>query len=184
MTEEVEYGYGGVTKAKISHKYDINGNVVEDVYYSRGGILDNKTIYKRDDFGNVLEEVTFNSSNAITYRVVYKYDDKQLLNEVSYYQPANTLINKMIYEYGERGNKIGDLTFGKDSIFESRYTYKYRNDNDEMIEEISYDENGNIISWSMSKDYSIDKHGNWLRQIIFLNGKKRLLVKRKIEYYK
>ncbi|MEW5675262.1 hypothetical protein ABGT15_03010 [Flavobacterium enshiense] len=170
------------TDVKIHVPYTYQKN--EDGSYSARndsvGTLYQRKKYIYDDKGMLTEilryrNYEYNAKNELSNRIIYKYDKLNNLIEESYANP-DTVSNSKFYSYNEKKQKI-------------RYVYKSKYDNIEI--DYIYDNNLLIgINYKNKEQYytiiykyKFDKKGNWVKQIKFVNGKPKHILKRKIKYF-
>ncbi len=161
--------------------YDNKGNMIEKNGYNSNGNLIYKIIYKYDNKGNKMEYSTYNSNGNLNNKWTNKYDSKGNKIESSVYNSDGNLGSKYTYKYDSKGNKIEENRYYSDGSLNYKWTYKYDNRGNK-IEKKWYKSDGSLW-WKNTFKYEYDKHGNWIKQIIYKNDKPYQIVEREYEYY-
>lgn len=141
------------------------GKRVTESHYDRSKKLRSKVISQYDLRGNLVEAITYGPNGELIKRQTYKYDKRNNKIEETIRKAAG-LVGWRRSKYDQYGNPVyiidsnmsyvGGLPAKK--IAEDVYAQTYKYDN-------------------------LDKHQNWLRQRLLLDGRTAHTVKRKIEYY-
>ncbi|MBL7786095.1 MAG: hypothetical protein JNM36_09335 [Chitinophagales bacterium] len=114
---------------------------------------------------------------------VYGYDDYGNVIETQNFDKKNTLFNKGMFSFNQKGQQTEEI-------------WEYPQQKATITKKIYYDANGNInkldnkIQGNNPKGdtlqefkYEFDDKGNWIKQIMILNGKVEGMSLRTIEYF-
>ena len=153
--EESEYDTKGELVGKWKYKYDDNGNRIEQSGYSEDMESGGKSKFKYDDDGNLIEEIIYDNDEEFWGKIKFKYDDDGNLIEESYYASNGELLSKEKYKNDDDGNMI-ERSFDIDGELQDNWKYKYEN---------------------------FDNNKNWLKSIVYKDGKATEIIEREIEYY-
>ncbi|NVO02950.1 MAG: hypothetical protein HXX09_09660 [Bacteroidetes bacterium] len=137
--------------------YDCAGNQIERITYMADGTIQRKESYVYDNWGNQIEEYKYNYST-------FRYFTLKLINK-----------------YDVKGNKVETTTFKYDGERGSRNTSKYDNNGNQT--EICYFNSKDSLLYKNKFKYEVDKIGNWIKKIHFINEKPDFIVERNILYY-
>lgn len=170
------------------YKYDDNGNKIEMISYDENGELISKWIYKYDENGNEIEAIHHGTEFGVPFTVKYTsmYDENGNRIERILCNTNGKLIRRWTYEYDEKGRKIKENYFDLLSEVKTKTTTIYENEN--KIEEIIYDSNGELKN-KYIYEYKYDKKGNETEEIKyeckFISGDIKKIPKYKLvyEYY-
>lgn len=142
---------------KYSFKYDNNGDYIEKISSKFDDeIPPIKEILIRDNKGNIIERKEY--SYFGNHRYVFKYDDKGNKIKEAFYNQGDTLSSVSLFDYNEKNDIIEQIDFFIYEIDTENNTLKFK--------------------------YKYDSKGNWIKQIVYINGSIEFIAKRKIEYYK
>ncbi|MEA4968487.1 MAG: hypothetical protein VB048_10280, partial [Bacteroidaceae bacterium] len=92
--------------------------------------------------------------------------------------------HRYVFKYDDKGNKIKEAFYNQGDTLSSGSLFDYNEKND-IIEQIDFfiyeiDTENNTLKFK----YKYDSKGNWIKQIVYINGSIEFIAKRKIEYYK
>jgi YD repeat-containing protein len=175
------------------YKYDKFGHEIEKITKTNAGIVSSIISTKYDLKGlKILYEV--NDFNPI--KEIYKYDNKSNLKEVKLYCLNNGEYNlKKIKKYQYFGSKnVIESIINIDGTFQIKLfsNNKLKKlltfENGEKIKtHFNYDTYGNLTEERSNKSiynwyYNYDEYGNWIRILMFKNGKAETLKERNILY--
>ena len=166
IIEKTTYNSGG-TIIPIKFKYDDSGNWIG---YNQNGSIDSKEIFNN---GNKIEKIDYDSDGNITY--YEKYDENGKIIESD--QPPNT--NFYSRKYDNTGHEIQHI-WKMDGV-DLRVTTEYDINGNEI--EIQYLNNIRNFTSIDTYKYKLDTHGNWVRMILYEDGKPTTWTERTIEYY-
>lgn len=171
--------YGEVQKGDFKGKFvtifDKYGNKIEITYHSPFGLAANKNTYKYDANQNLVENCSYDEKGALEHREQYRYDNNGREVEIIYSNAAIVLGNCK-YNYSLDLKKVELMHSSSDgSSFKS---VNYFDENKFLIEEIYYDEQGNL---KLSERYRYDKEGNNVEYNSF-NNKGECEVSRKSSF--
>ena len=153
--KEYNFFYGdGESNHKRKHKYDDDGNLIEKSEYDTKGELRGKSKFKYDDDGNLIEEIIYDNDEEFWGKIKFKYDDGNMIEE-SNYATNGELIGKWKYKNDDDGNMI-ERSLHMDGELLDNWKYKYEN---------------------------FDNNKNWLKSIVYKDGKATEIIEREIEYY-
>lgn len=140
-------------------RFDINENIISEVLYESAEILESKTEFRYDTRNRLIEKLVFFSEDIIGEKFNFDYDDQnRLITESLIYEDGS--VSKKSYSY--LPDKIIINITDEDNNLESQEIKKL--ENDLLVEEIVYDENGNITQ-HFSIEY--DNHGKMISRIEF-----------------
>jgi hypothetical protein len=159
--------------------YDLNDKLSEINYFTPEGSLDGKRLYKYSNEGNKIEEQAYNKEGALEFCIFQKFDRLKNPIEEGYTEGLDTTKSTSKYLNGFPVEKVM-----LDSEGEASYYWKYKYDkNGNIIEERQHDKNGRMTT-KTTYTYEYDNENNWTKQIIYVNGKSKIVISREIEYYK
>ena len=162
-----------------------------------------KKIFKYDDDGNLSEERVYDGNGEdLLVKIEYNYDGNRNLTEIEYYYPPSGDFTSIKGKFDESGNLIESRYYDKDGELNGKY--KYDKDGN-LSEERNYDQDGELSSKTKYKydnkgnmsskifisdyeskvtyKYEFDKNDNWIKKIIYEEGKPTFIVNREINYY-
>ena len=184
-------------------KYDNKGNKIEEFGYNNSrGNINEKYIYKYDEKGLMIEQEDYSPSDLshFSFKTIFKYDDKGNRIEDDIYSEAKDMagnrikndtygiiVGKNIYKYDSKANKVEENGYDGNAyimVFAKKHAFRY-DDKGNLTEDKLF-ENDSLSSTITTtfKFENIDTENNWLREIIFSNGKPTTIVERMIEYAK
>ena len=149
--------------------------------------LMHRIVYKYDEEGNLIQSEGFNEEGA-QYFYKYKYFDNENKMEQMLYLINGKRIEGDIYKYDDIGNVIEKSNYKTEGLLETKSSYKF-NDDGNLIEEL-YENFENYIRYGdvkrkiqKFKYEKFDSENNWLKQIVFEDGKALEISERTIKYY-
>lgn len=178
MIEDIKSESGGVEKNKLTKtqfeyspdgnlvsvaqmSYDDRGNKIGIDFYDRNGKLIESEKRKYDDNDNMIEKASYDAEGKLIVVLTRTFDENnKLISEVK------TDDFNAQYEYDSNGNC--SVKYYSRWGLDSRYKYKYDNENRKIIEEFydslnskkplvvtkyEYDDNGNLILESTDLSY-------------------------------
>lgn len=151
--KEIQNDYGRKSfKTTTKYFYDKKGILIKEEYKKRdfnikNGRKKSKVIYSNNQKGNPVEKININADGSIYNKWVNVYDENENVIKTTVYYPLT---------------KYGGTLHGQFKLKDS-WEYKYDKTNNK-IEEINYDENGNLISRTI---INYDENGNEIERIEF-----------------
>lgn len=169
--------------ATQEYKYNKNGNLTETVVYLPNESIETKTIYKYYDKQNLWLVINKYSGNGNIKKIIKEYQkpkktiieeylDKELSDtEIIIYDKNNYIIDKQ--------SSDSENIFSKSSIF----TF---NKNGNTLKQIEKQTKYGTIEYEdyYTISYEYDKHMNWIKKIISVNGSYSSIFEREIIYFK
>ena len=185
--EEKTYYETGKFKERISFEYDKNGNMAEQVFWDIHA-HSQKWEFKYDKKGNRIEEIK-RGDNGGDDKTVMKYDEYDNLIEMDTHHSGNTYTEDaaytdyLTYKYDANGNRTEEKELINGQMVHW-YVKKFDEGNNE-IESVSYSIEDSTVGRRYTFTYKdVDRAGNYLKQILFINDQPNTIMERKIEYYK
>jgi hypothetical protein len=169
-------------ESHYSYKYDSNGNIIENIatqnrkpwfrfeytWDNKGNEIQEKQYYawdktlsgynktKYDSMGNELERDCYDADSVLYFKFIMKYDKNGYKTQEMARRRGDTIEMDEVMAYDDRGNRIRDIDYDKDSI----------------------------VHWDMRYEFKkFDSKGNWHESIFYNKGKLETITKRTIEYY-
>lgn len=186
-TKEFEVKKGFTTSEKLVNRYVLNydekGNNTQVEWYTSNDSLKEKQVSNFDKFGNKIGELRKSPDDNVIARSVFDYDSNANIIETNNYSGNDKLFNQGLMTYDAKNNKT-----------EERWLYPQSKVT--VIRKFTYDANGNIASMDSKIEgpnpkgnahqefrYEYDKKGNWVKQILTLEGEVQGMTIRTIEYF-
>ena len=186
-TKEFEVKRGFTTSEKLINRYVLSyndkGNNTLIEWYTGTDSLKEKQVGKFDSAGNKVGEDRQSPNGNIIGRSVFDYDRNGNIIETNNYATNDKLFNQGLITYDGKENKI-----------EERWSYPQSKVT--VIRKFTYDPNGNIVSMDSKIEgpnpkgnahqefrYEYDTKGNWVKQILTLEGNVQGMTIRTIEYF-
>ncbi|PKN71964.1 MAG: hypothetical protein CVU50_09245 [Candidatus Cloacimonetes bacterium HGW-Cloacimonetes-3] len=138
----------------IEYIYNAAGNIVRENYYDKNDKLSYYLENSYDKNSNLLDSRTMDTSKKQIRRRVYKYNSHNQCIEESIYQEKK-LSSKQTKTYDEQGNAVSIVTF--DPMYNT--------------------------TTRVTRNYSYDTYGNWVKLEIVNNGTKSSEENRYFSYY-
>lgn len=186
-TREVELKKGFTTTEKLIALYKLqydaagNNNLIE--WYMEKDSLREKQIGTFDKAGNKIGELRQTPDGKAIGRSVFDYDRDGKIIEVNNYAATEKLFNQGMFTYDSKGNKTEER-------------WEYPDSKVTVIRKMTYDANGNIATIDSKIEgpkpkgnamqqfsYEYDAEGNWIKQILTLEGNVQGITERTIEYF-
>ena len=171
-------------KSKLSK--DKSGNKIQRTTFKSGDLI----TVKYNSKGLRVEEITTNSDGKTLLKILHSYDKNGNQIEVRSFfrypssRPQGDSLRLYIskFAYNDTGNMIKHQDYdGKGTIFFTK-TYKYNSKGDKIGSEW-YNAKSELIHQYKYVYDAVDKPGNWLKCIEYLDDEIKLITERKIEYY-
>jgi hypothetical protein len=165
LIENTYYDQDSSMNSHVSIKYDEKGNDIEEIYnnwFCNHQIK--KKISKFNMNGKKIEDIYYNSDQTINFTEIYRYDDKGNNIEFSSFEPDGELSYQEISKFDKNGKKIETINYKFDGLTNSSFHFCSYNENEQIIEEIYCEPNGNILSKEINK---YDEWGNRIEEIHF-----------------
>jgi hypothetical protein len=189
---------------KISYEYDTKGNLTRENYYKNRDVVVHSIAYEYDENNNKMIETYFIGENDLVSVTKFNYLNNQLINVASFPKGADLEYaeTKMYDAYGNLNyNKVTDntanttteekMTFDKNKNMLSSMIYQ----NSTLIQSVSnsYNEKNDLIETVVTKadgtvvskrfEYEVDKEGNWISKIVYVNKEPMYKIQRTIAYF-
>ena len=167
------------------YRYDSKGYEVEQLWYDADSTLSKKIVINYYDNRWIQEYIEHlpQENNAFS-RVVYEYEDSDQPVKESYYE-GNEKGEKLkffnIYLYNSAGQIQKEQYHDGLHGFESEDVYQF-DQNENPIEIETFTKKGKLEQ-VLTFEYVYDKHQNWVKKDIFIDGELSQSVTRKIEYW-
>lgn len=178
IIHESFYFANGESKGKKVYDFDSSGTKIKARYYDRSGGLTESDYLN----GLVIECRSYNSSGELESKNIYRYDNVGKITQEIFFDGDGKITSIFTNEYDE----IGNLIEVKDQCFSLNYTaksvFKY-NEYGFVIEELSYDSNGKLVSTYRYEYDEYDGFGNWTIQRHYSGTELRWVEEREILYY-
>jgi len=150
MNESFKYDdYGNLLEAhdddtgeSVKYTYDSSGQVIKESFYGTGGNLTDSTVFTYDAQGNILEEKSTNGSSPNS-NDKYIYDN---YGRVIYEKDSRNFVTEHIYDVLDREEKTVYYTSEYKDNFTRAEVESWKSGAANVIEETTYDKNGNILS--------------------------------------
>lgn len=186
-TKEFDVKKGFTTSEKLVNRYVLSyndkGNNTLVEWYTGTDSLKEKQVGKFDSAGNKVGEDRQSPNGNVIGRSVFDYDRNGNIIETNNYATNDMLFNQGLITYDGKENKI-----------EERWSYPQSKVI--VIRKFTYDPNGNIASMDSKIEgpnpkgnahqefrYEYDAKGNWVKQILTLEGNVQGMTIRTIEYF-
>ena len=169
--EMIEYGIRSLNPDTTVH---------EIYHYTHSGQVLAIHKYFYNDNKNVATEIDSSFRFNRTLKWEYKYNDKDEIIEMISYNKEGEIRDTRTYIYDSIGNEIESTLVranGEFTLFKSRY-----NDRQDMIENIWYDEEGQL-KHETKFEYVYDDYGNWITKKRSSDGVINYVWEREIVYY-
>ena len=156
----------------------------EDLPVTEKSPLVHRIVYKYDEEGKLIQSEGFDEEGP-QYFYKYKYFDNENKMEQMLYLINGKRISGEIYKYDNDGKVLEKSNYKTEGLLETKSSYKY-NDNGNLIEELyeNYIRHGDVKRKIQKFKYEkFDSENNWLKQIIFEDGKALEITERTIKYY-
>jgi hypothetical protein len=187
-----EYNPAGTVLKSVS--YDQNGKVTSYcaaegtgtkidklVYYSADTAMANgKTLYN----GNLLEEVKYyNPKNDTLYMSIkYEYDPNGNRTKLQTYDYKDQPGGYSLYKYNEKGLLVQQQQYNKSGKLTSQTDITHGDKGERIATKIElFGTNSRIINYTFENEF--DKMNNWIKFLMYLDGKPVIIRERQIVYY-
>ncbi|HEX5001082.1 MAG TPA: hypothetical protein VFW78_01190 [Bacteroidia bacterium] len=114
---------------------------VELLHYNNEGNLEERTVFTYNEADKPVGRTTYDAEDAVLKTMTLRYNDKGELVRVTEKNAEGVVISDVITAYDAKGNVIER----KVRDFHSRTLQFHYDDNNNCIEEVMLDENGNLI---------------------------------------
>jgi YD repeat-containing protein len=196
LTEQSVYTQDGALVERIINEYDENGFLINEKYLADADETSEEKTYERDEKGLVLKEfkhyidgsvdtttyqydkqyriiskITVNDEGEIEQKVLNEYRDDFLV-KTQILDGENNLLQLDEFKFDEKGNSVEHKKVDIESSTNAFIVTSYNN-NGRKKEEITYDEDGDIIS---ETSYAEDEKGRLLN-IIEESSDKEVAIK-------
>lgn len=203
---EMTLTHGG-EKSKLVMTFDEKGYPVKTSSYNDAGELTYQSEQENDAKGNVLKETGRSNGTFEVIKTIFIYDKKGYLVAKDIYQfgshsikiqytndkkgnpieeknckaSDDSINHRILSTYDKKGNRIKAVAYDdKDEMIE-HYTYKYDKYNN-MVEEKSFAPDGSLL-YTKTMTYEYDKKGNWLKKLVYTDGKHTMTATQFVEYF-
>lgn len=178
--------YGGRTKI-IDHKRNQSRQLVGAG--KSFGPLSSRVVY--NSIGKRITESNYYGLGKLRPKVIYQYDLRENLIETITYDSDGELQSKQAYKYDKRNYQIEETFSKATGLFGWKRTKYDQQGNPVYVVDSNLSNVGGLPAKKIDEDIyaqtfrydNLDKHNNWLRQRLILDGKVMHMVRRKIEYY-
>lgn len=185
LTEQSVYTQDGVLVERIINEFDANGFLIREKYLADADETSEEKSFQRDDKGLVLKEfkhyndgsfdttnyeydnqyriiskVTMNDEGEIEQKILNEYRDDFLVKTQTF-DGENNLVQLDEFKYDEKGNSVEHKKIDNESGTNAFIVTSY-NHHGRKKEEITYDEDGDIIN---ETSYAEDEKGRLLNII-------------------
>lgn len=192
------------TKRKIF--YNDADRIIKEIWYSYdGNNIDTTTYtYAYNQYGDRIEltakkngQMSFQTFNEYTYdrkgqlltkkemgaetglEAIWKYNQQGNVELKKAFEPDGSLNYKEVFTYDKAGNKIEEKVFEAGDKLINRRTSTYKG---KMYISKTFWPSGEL-DYKYTYQYTFDDHGNWIKEIEFMNEDPYSITIRKIEYY-
>lgn len=189
---------------KITYEYDAKGNLIRENYYKNRDEVVHSIAYEYDANNNKMIETYYTGQNELVSVTKFNYLNNKLINVASFPKGADLEYaeTKMYDANGNLNyNKITDNTVN--TVTEEKMTFDNNKNmlsamiyqNGTLIQSITqkYNEKNDLIETIVTKldgtvesktfEYEVDKDGNWISKIVYLNKEPMFKIQRTITYY-
>lgn len=205
LMEKISYNQVDNPIDKVTYIYDDHGNLKGENLYLGTEYIQIKNSYEYNNKNQKIAERRYDKDENVIYTVNYQYSgDKMTFREVKNkngeiefseklnYDGDGNLLKKVSYDgyeksetevsntYDAKGNKL-TYSVTKDGQLTMSVHYTY-DDKNNLVETAIQDGAGNPID-NRKYEYTFDDKGNWIKKIVFINGKPQFIEKREISYY-
>ena len=191
---------------KSVKKFDKENNVLEDMDFYRSDLtFSGGIIYKYDDSSQLNEEFLLDIHNKVIASYHYEFlqnksnkfeiiKNSKIKRETSYYDTNKNVVRQVTFY--DDGKIMSDFYFKFSSenkeierrgLLENKRTqtnYKSYNNLSQLVEQISKETNGIVISLEKFIYEGSDENGNWKTRKSILNSVPHSITFQIIEYYK
>lgn len=180
-------------ESKTVSEYNKNGDVIViKKYNSKNKLTDEweneyeynsnskiKFINRLKTFGLIKDKRTKDTNySSFIGNESYIYDDNKNLILI---KKKDDFGNTELIKFNEKGNVLEELSFTNQNILESKYNYKYDENNNLIFEKgVLSDNSKYYYTYEIKKN---DKEGNWVEQLISYENSPLKILTRKIKYY-
>ena len=189
---------------KITYEYDSKGNLIRENYYKNRDVVVHSIAYEYDANNNKMIETYYMGENELVSVTKFNYLNNQLINVASFPKGAELEYaeTKMYDANGNLNyNKVTDntvnttteekMTFDNNKNMLSSMIYQ----NGTLIQSVinKYNEKNDLTESTVTKadgtvetktfEYEVDKEGNWISKIVYLNKEPIFKIQRTIAYY-
>lgn len=188
---------------KYKFQYDKNGNNIYEISQN------DRNVNKFDNKNNLIEHKISVSGSSYFGKWIYKYDkNKNQIERIGYI--GNDFIERWKHIYDTKNNRTEELMVDEnsDSTEHVRKIFSYdekgnivnqmlqsNESNSKQCEDFfKYDLNNNFIEWKRivkegrteieNYNYTYDKIGNWIEKSVYQEHVLKMVIKRRIEYWK
>lgn len=185
LSEQSVYTQDGILVERIINEFDANGFLIREKYLADADETSEEKSFQRDDKGLVLKEfkhyndgsfdtttyeydnqyriiskVTMNDEGEIEQKILNEYRDDFLVKTQTF-DGENNLVQLDEFKYDEKGNSVEHKKIDNESGTNAFIVTSY-NHHGRKKEEITYDEDGDIIN---ETSYTEDEKGRLLNII-------------------
>jgi hypothetical protein len=207
LTEKSQLSPTGDVKSVTKYTYDKDGNMLNSKTYDSKDNLIFKTELTYNDKGQAIEVLFTNIEMGSVVKTVKTYNKKGFLSGTKRYYDDNEFESEHRYIYNDSNRIVAERIYETENAksFDEEWKYKYDNKR-QKVEEALYDPAGNLLSSTtyqyneqgnvnsktvksdvlnstVSFEYVYDKIGNWKRKTQKENGKDKIFLSKRIEYY-
>ncbi len=160
VTEVVKTDADGEFESRDVFMYDEKGNIREKLSKDEKGNTIGKSIMEYDDSGNLAHKKDLDGDGNLSHSTNYTYNEKNSIESVVQRTATEKLTESVRYRYDERGNIIEKAI----RDFHPR-TFKFTfNEKDECVEEMVYDQNGQLNTKSV---FEYNKDGRVTQELTY-----------------
>jgi hypothetical protein len=207
LIEKSQLSPQGDIKSITKYTYDKDGNLLNSKTYDSKDNLLSQTGLTYNDKGQVTEVLFTNIEGGSKVRTVKSYNKKGFLSKKKTYFDENEFNREQRFIYNDsnrvEAERIYETEDGKS--FDEEWKYKYDAKGNKIEEALhdnagnmlsstiyQYNEHGNVVSETVKSDgtsttvtyeYVYDKKGNWKRKTKKENGREKIFLSKRIEYY-
>ncbi len=147
-TEEIKYTPEGILEEKNSYEFDANGKLLGHTLLYAIDNMTEKRVLTRNEKGFLISEVKYYGTDA-GEKTAYEINDKDVISAIIHYDEDGEFISREEMNYYDSGSLSERCTYDKDKKILSKLTFSpLEND---MIEEIEYDDSGAMTSKTIIK---------------------------------
>ena len=152
---------------------------IEEEWHYPDGRID-KTVFQYDENDLPVIEISTRNGQEIVKTSHFYNENSQLVETATLY--TNGTHVRRFFKYDDRGNKVEEREIEKTEFTsEERTVYTY-DDNNEIVENIDYDAEGNVLMTTRYKYADYDEHGNWTTKTELMDDVPIRVVVRSFQY--
>ncbi|WP_396175765.1 hypothetical protein [Flavobacterium sp.] len=189
---------------KITYEYDAKGNLIHENYYKNRDLVTHSIAYEYDSNNNKMIETYYTGADELVSVTKFNYLNNLLINVASfpkgqelqyaetkmydakgnlnYNKITDNSVNTEVEEkmnFDSKKNMLSSMIYQNGMLMQS-VTNKY-NENNLLIETLVTKQDGTVET--KTSEYEVDKAGNWISKIVYLNKEPQFKIQRTITYF-